>query len=894
MTETGCRNDWITRLRLVGICGLSLVFLATGMLLRVSPAIAAFGIDSVSTAATNEDGTPAYQAGSHPFSYSFAFSLNADSEGAPEGQLRSVVVDLPPGLIGNPRAVPSCSRAEFDGTPRCPTSSQVGLVRATAVGLGEITLPLYNLVPPRGYVASFGGSLQGNSFIELLEISGSGPRAHLRVTVPILPPAAGVTQVTQTIWGVPLDPGHDQERGECLQGGGTCQATGSPTPLLTLPVHCDGVPLTTIAVSSAEEPTRSLMATAAFLDQANYPRGLIGCDTLPFRPSLALDFARGALSPTGLKLDLRQELSDEPDASSAAAIREVHLDLPAGLVINPSAATGLEACWPGQIGLESAPGRPAIFDTAAPTCPDGSKIGSLSADLPAVGEALPGSVYLAAPEQNPYGTEFATYLVLEDPVRGLEIKIPGRLEANPESGRLTLAITDMTEIPFADFSLEVPSGPRALFATPEACGTYPGKAVITPSTAPEGAPVGVETRLTVGTGPGGGACLAPESTRPKSPSSFAAGTTRPAAGSFSPFVLRLRRSDLDQRLGSLDFRLPPGLVASLGSVPLGSPIGSVRALAGLGPEPAPLDGTAYLFGPWGGAPYSLKLLLPAKVGPFDLGTIMQRAAVEVDPVSARLSVNVDTLPQIFGGVPLKVRGIALDLDRPGFIRNPTSCEPMAITGTATTALGQMSPLVDRFQVGNCATLPFRPKLSLALSGAVGRGGHPAVRAVYRSDPEGAAPARIALGMPARELLDLRHLRELCPRRLAAERCPRESRLGSLRIETPMLDAPLQGPVVVRVPSRRLPDLSAEVRSGALRFVLHGRMTIRKGRFGVAFPAIPDIPLSRVVLGLPGGQRGLIVNSHSLCSGAGRAEVSLEAHSGKRRELRIRPRVEGRC
>jgi hypothetical protein len=329
-------------------------------------------------------------------------------------------------------------------------------------------------------------------------------------------------------------------------------------------------------------------------------------------------------------------------------------------------------------------------------------------------------------------------------------------------------------------------------------------------------------------------------------------------------------------------------------VPLGSRVGGVQVRAGVGPEPLALRGTAYLEGPYRGAPYSLALVVPAQVGPFDLGTITERVAVDVDPVTAQIGVRADPLPQILGGVPLALRDLRIDLDRPGFVRNPTSCEQAAISGSATTALGQTTALSATFGAVNCRGLPFKPKLSLVLSGAVGRGGHPAVRAIYRGDPDGAAPARMAFGLPKGELLDLHHLGRLCPRGVAADRCPPDSRLGSLRIDTPMLDAPLTGPIHLRVPSRRLPDLSAEVRGGGLRFLLRGRTTDRGGRLGVSLDSLPDVPLSRAVLTLPGGRRGIVVNSESLCLGNRHAVADFSAHSGKQRRLRVPVRLGDGC
>lgn len=884
--------QWLRRL---GGCGLWLAAVVTGLLLGCSCAQAAFGIASFSTSATNADGTLDLQAGSHPFAYSFRFAMNEDTAGRPEGGLRAVEVDLPAGLFGNPGAVSRCSSAEFDDGANCPIDTQVGLIEAAVSGLGEISIPLFNLAPPPGYVASFGGSVEGNGFIELLSLDGSGHETHLRVTVSRLPLGGDIRHVVQTLWGVPADREHDAERGTCLFEAGSCPASGTPAALLTLPARCDGSPVTTLTVTSAEIQARQLVATAQYLDQGRDPHGLVGCDALPFAPTLTISTDPGALSPTGLDINLDLPLSEQAYGSATPSIRELTLVLPPGLAINPAVASGLVGCSPGQIGLDSDVGQPARFNSSPTSCPGAAAIGTVSARLPSsLGEALSGTVYLASPGHNPYAAPFAFYIVLEDPARGLLIKVPARFAPDPASGRLTAVVSDLPELPFAGIRLRFPSGPLGLFAAPPDCGTYAATADLVPSTTPEGTTAHAEGEFRLVSGPGGSACPSPEYKRPV-PSALEAGTLFPAAGFSSPFVLRLTRSDLDQHFGSFALTLPPGLLGDLGSTPLGTKVGSVQVEAGVGSVPMALEGAAYLSGPYSGGPYSLETVVPAGVGPFDLGTIVQRAALEVDPVTAQVSVRSDPLPQILGGVPLAVRDIRIDLDRPGFIRNPTSCEPMAITGTTTTSLGQQAPIADRFQVGGCAALPFKPRLSLALSGAAGRGGHPAVRAVYRGDPEGATPSGISFWLPAGELLDVRHLGRLCPREVGAERCPRGSRLGTLRIDTPMLDAPLEGPIYLRVPSGRLPGLTAEVRSGGLRFLLRGRVTGRGGRLGVSLESLPDVPLSKAVLTLPGGRRGLVVNSESLCAGSpGAATASFSAHSGKQRRLRVPVRLGDRC
>lgn len=534
-----------------------------------------------------------------------------------------------------------------------------------------------------------------------------------------------------------------------------------------------------------------------------------------------------------------------------------------------------------------------MFDESPADCPPSARLGSVALLTPLVEHELEGGIYLASPSSNPLGAGLAIYVVIEDAATGTLLKIPGRLEADPSDGRLTAVIPNMPPLPFTELRLEFSGGARAPLVNPPTCGTYSTEATFTPSTAPFGRPVTRTSTSVVSTGPRGTPCPPPEDERPATPA-FRAGTESVLAGGRSPLVIDLSREDGDQLFGSFEVILPPGLIANLGSTAVGTEIGSARVEAGVGTEPLTLDGTVYLGGPYKGAPYSLAIVVPGRAGFLELGPIVERAAIEVDAATAQVSVRSDPLPRILDGVPLQLRGFRIDLDRPGFIRNPTDCEPMTIKGTATTSLGQTTPISSPFQVGDCATLSFRPKLSLDLLGAVSRGGHPSVRAVM-SDREGeATPVSAAFTLPAGELLDLNRIRGLCPRAVAADRCPPGSRLGWVRLESSFLPEPLTGSLYLRVPSHRLPDLAAALHSpsGSLEFALRGRTTDAHGRLGVKLESLPDVPLSTAVIDLAGGRGGIFVNSRSLCGHRSDADASLKAHNGMRRQERVPVRVGG--
>jgi hypothetical protein len=861
-----------------------------GPIVAQAPA-ATFGIESFTTTARNADGTIDELAGSHPFSLEVHASVDRGQVDGAEDGLHQIQVSLPPGLVGVTSNVPRCSVAL---PMSCSGVNQIGVLRATLIGVGQLTAPLYNVTPDPGYAAAFAVTVNDEVLLQRLRLRGSGSNISIQLSGTV-PPTLGLLDVDEEIWGVPSDSGHDPERG-CPSTGGEssegCTSGPEGLPLLALPTSCSAPLLTTLTAVSAGPPPISAEASAMSRDAGGNPRPLAGCEAVPFDPRLAVQSDTAAMAPSALTVEVEVPQYEGTNATAAASVAGLRLELPSGLALNPAAGAWLGGCAPAAIGLLSPAGiAPPVFDEGRAECPSSSLLGKVRLQTPLVDRELGGSIYLATPGANPSAARYAIYLVIEDEASGTVLKIPGRLNVSPGDGRLAATIPELPPLPFESLKLEFSGGPQAPLVTPGGCGRYMAEATFTPSTAPFGSSVERTGSFTLKDGVGGRPCPPSETERNAAPT-FQAGTEMPVAGFDSPLVVRLAREDDDQHLSSFNFTLPPGLIANLGAAPLGGAIGRVQAKVGVGPEPLAVDGTVYLEGPYRGAPYSLKAVVPAEVGPFDLGTITERATIEVDPTTAQISVSADPLPQILAGIPLQLRSIAIDLDRPGFIRNPTSCEPMAIGGAATSAIGQSAPLSQRFQVGACAALPFKPKLSLLLSGALGRNGHPAARAVLRGDSDGAALSSAHVYLPSGELLDLNHLRELCPWSVVVAGCPKKSRLGHLRLQTSLLGEPLEGPVYLRVPSHRLPELSAEVTGGGLRFAVSGRLTRTKGRLGFSLGPIPDVPLSEAVLELPGGRNGLILNSRSLCRTRGEVAATLTAHNGMRRHLSERIQVAG--
>lgn len=883
----------------IGTSAAAAAFLAVAFAFPVR-AQADFGIASFAVSATNQDGSAEPLAGSHPFAYTFEFALRTDSAGQPEGQLRGLDVDLPPGLIGNPRAIPRCARSEFEGgTPACSPRTQVGVLSATATDLGsDVIAPVYNLVPPPGYAASFGLAVQGNTAIEGLRLVGSGPDAHLRVTTLLLPTGLGIKRVTQTLWGVPADSGHDEERAPCLGVGGTCPAEAAPAPLLTLPTSC-GTPLTTtLGIRSLEEPDRTVTARTT-TGGGDGGQGLRDCAAVPFSPRLALGTNGAALAPTGLQFDLELPASELAFGRAAATVDRLSLELPPGLTLNPATAAGLDACSPAQIGLSSAPGEAARFDTASPACPEASKLGVAEGESPVLDHPLRGSVYLAAPGENPFGTPFAIYVVLDDPDTGTLIKLPGRLDADPGDGRITATVDRIPSLPLSRMRVEFWGGPRGRLVTPPDCGTFATTADVVPSSAPGGATAHLRSSFSLDHGGAFASC--PAGPRPNQPT-LEAGSAEAVAGAEAPLVLRLRRDDASQLLAGFALTLPSGLSAKLAGVavcggaaapacPASSAVGQATVGAGVGSAPLWLGGTVYLGGPYRGAPASLMVVVPALAGPFDLGTVVVRVAVRVDPENGQLSAASDPFPQILDGVPLAIRSLALSLDRPGFIRNPTSCEPMTIAGTAVSTLGQSSAHSNPFQVGDCAALGLRPRLDLRLAGGAHRTAHPSLRAVLRPRAGDANLRRVTLTLPRGVLLDSRRIHGICARDTYARgACPARAAYGEAKVWSPLLDRPLSGPVYLRNSNGRLPDLVASL-DGEVHLDLAAHLGSRRGRIQVGFGSIPDLPLSKVSIRLAGGRQGLLAMTSSLCRHRG-VRVGMTGQNGRLRKESIRLRA--RC
>ncbi len=919
---------------------------ATTVPTTISPSVAPFdflrGTAGLFALATNGDGSSATQAGSHPYQLTVGmhFPLVPPPKGSPTfigsgGGVKDIVADLPRGTVVNPRATPvRCTDLQL-ATNTCPDASQIGTVANTIslLGITSGNQPLYNMVPAPGVAGEFAFSVISGLFVHLQGRVRSDDDYGLSSDTTDILTKVGIGGTQVTFWGNPSDESHDPMRKECIDLKGdlepgelsNCQTERLDTALLTLPSQCTGPITTAVRAAPWLEPTAFSEASTESQDTSGTPVGIDGCNQLEFKPTIeAQPTTNLADSPSGLNFNLHQPQNLDFESLSPANLKDTTVTLPEGMTVNPSSADGLGACSTSEVGLTTVIGAEPIRFTADPAnCPNASKLGSVQVTTPLLEDPLPGAVYLAEPYQNPFNSLLAIYLTIHDEERGVVAKLAGKVTPDPSTGQLSARFEENPELPIEDVKVNFFGDPRGSLRTPPTCATYTTQADLTPWSAPEGPDAHPTDSFAISANPGGGACPTTEAQAPHAPS-FTAGTVDPVAGAYSPFLLRVNRNDASQELSAIDATLPPGLSAKLAGVPYcpessiaeakarerpnqgalelanpscpaSSQVGSVDVAAGAGITPLHVGGKAYLAGPYKGAPLSLVVITPAVAGPFDLGAVVVRSALRVDPKSAQVRALSDPLPTIIEGIPLDVRSVTVKADKPRFSLNPTSCDPMAVLGSATSVLNQSAALSNPFQVGGCKALPFKPRLFIKLKGKTRRGGHPSLTAVATFKQGHANTKKAAVTLPKSAFLDQSHIRTVCTRvQFAAESCPKGSIYGFARAFTPLLDQPLRGPVYLRSSDNELPDLVADLR-GQVRVELVGRVdSVGKG-IRNTFEAAPDAPVSRFVLRMQGGPKGLLINSENLCRASKakrRATVKMDAHNGKVRDFR--PLVKNSC
>jgi hypothetical protein len=892
-----------------------------------APASAAWSVESFDGGVFDEDGATITQAGGHAFTATTTFLTSTEPNSTsqfrvPTEDLKDALVELPPGVVGNPQAVGSCTAGQLSETGEaaavdpCPLNSQVGTITIYKIGSEvpglipqPLTYSLFNMKTPPGTPALFGLNIGGNIYQVAAKVRTGDDYGVTAggINISSVFPLAGVTF---TLWGVPSSPHWDPIRFGCMNtqtGGPLENKAGCPVAVerkdrsfFTLQTACTP-PQETVLHTTTWQGSSADGSFISHDDEGN-PVGTDGCENVPFAPTFSMQPDTGrAETAAGFDFELFIPQHEAPDEIATSHLRKAVVTLPDGVAVNPSAADGLGACTPAQIEL-SGP-EPA-------RCPDSSKVGTVEIETPLLDHIVDGSVYLAS-QSSFEDSLISTYIAINDPRTGVVAKLGGTVSPDPATGQLKAVFDNQPQLPFNHLRLHFKDGSRAALTTPAACGTYSTKAEFYGWAG--NPPTVTESSFTVDRAPDGGACKA----SPFAPK-MAAGVRSAVAGGSSPFDLRLTREDGEQEFASLGLDMPPGLLGSLSGVsrcsdaalaaisatpgtgaaeiaspscPANSLVGTVIAGAGAGSSPYYAQtGRLYLGGPYNGAPLSLVAVIPAVAGPFDLGSVVVRNRVEVDADDAQVHIQSDPLPTILSGIPLKVRDIRVSANRPGFIRTPTNCEPMAVDGVIRSSAGATATPSNRFQASDCGSLRFKPQLSLRLKGGVHRNQNPRLLATLTAKPGEAATGRVSVALPHSEFLDNEHIRTICTRvQFAAKACPTGSIYGTATVQTPLLDETLTGNVYLRSSSNPLPDMVVALRGPdtvPIEVNLVGRIDSVRGGIRTTFDAPPDAPLTKFVLDMRGGKRGLLVNSREICKAANKATVKMDGQNGMAYDTRV--------
>jgi hypothetical protein len=841
------------------------------------------------------DGTTDTQAGSHPFGLTISFGLNTVSndenpnlDGKAVGSLRNVRVALPPGVVGNPHAVPQCTREQLlsSAAGGCPADTAVGVDYtglgadpASAYGDFDALIGVYNMVPPPGVPAEFAFTAIGTTvFLDAGVRSGSD---------------YGITTVSRnvsfkpvfdtiTLWGVPGESVHDPERcgeGPLNSAGVECgykSAENSPLPLLTLPTSCEGPLTTSMTVESWNVNPISSSEHFTTHDSTGTPVGITGCERLAFPPSLtAAPDTSYADTPAGLTVDVKvsQEGLLHNEGLASANIEDTTVTLPEGVAINPGQAAGLVACGSEEDGLTTPAEEAAGEEDDGPAhCPNASQVGTDEIETPLLAKSLKGDVYVL--DSNPPHLK----LLVTAEGEGVFLKLVGDVNLDEETGQLVTTFEKTPELPFTDFKLSFSGGAQAALTTPLRCGAYATTSDFTAWSSPITGDAFPESEFVIASGPGGSGCLA--GTLPFSPE-LTAGSTTDQAGGYTGFSMLLQRGDGQQRIERLQFKAPQGLSGMLSSVPLceepqaaagacsaASQIGHSVVSSGPGPyplvipQPGQPESPIYLTGPYDGAPFGLSIVTHVIAGPFDLGTIVTRSKIEVDPHTAQITVTTDPLPQVIDGVPTDLREVDAVIDRKGFMFNPTSCEPMSFSGTAWGAVppgaggaSSTAAIASRFQVGSCRGLSFEPKLTASTKAKhtrkLGADFHVSVTSSFGEANIKEVHVELPKALPS----ELRTLQHACTEQQFNANpagCPAESVVGHAIIHTQLLPVSLEGPAYfVSHGGAQFPELVLVLQGDGVTIQLNGETFISKAGITTStFKSVPDQPFETFDLDLP--------------------------------------------
>jgi hypothetical protein len=906
-----------------------------------------FGIQNYELASEAEGGGPATQAGAHPFQLNTTFELNQTAAVRSAGEYEATVPALakdvrfhwPAGLLGNPIPLPRCTLAQFlsnieegDGEVNaCPTQSAVGVAMVTVdepknIGMTTLTVPIFNLEPAFGEPARFGFYLAPPGIPILIDPSvrsADGEDYGITVASTNIPQIASLLSVRAIVWGVPDDPSHDNSRGwACLNAtrelphNSACEPStvAHPPAFLVAPTSCSGNPLTTsVEADSWTGPLEPISLAATVPMPA-----LDGCNRLGFGPAIHSEpTSNEAMTPTGLAFDMN--VNDEGitrgTGLAQSDLAKAVVTLPVGVTTNPSVAAGLSACTRAEYESEDINATPGTGCTAE------SKIGEVEIESPLVSQKIVGSVYLAKQNENPYGSLLALYVVARNPEIGVLIRVAGKVEPDPVTGQLVTTFENVPQLPFSHFHFAFRQGQRAPLATPAACGTYTTTADLTPYSDPSRV-LHDTAQFTITSGPEGAPC--PSGGTPPFHPVVTAGTVNNAAGSYSPMYLQVTRKDTEQEITRFSAQLPSGLTANLSGVPFcpdqdielaktksgaseeaepscpgASQIGHTQVGVGVGSVLAWSSGRLYLAGPYNGAPFSVVAINSAKVGPFDLGTVVVREALSINPETAVVTIDAkasDPIPHILDGIVIHARDIRVYVDRPDFSLNPTNCDPKVFSATVDGAgadpanPADQAPVTvgDSFQIADCANLAFKPSFKVSTSGRTSRktGAGLSVRLAYPAAPQGtqANIRSVKVDLPKQLPSRLTTLQKACPDstfNANPAACPTDAIVGHARAITPILPVALEGPAYfVSHGGAKFPELIVVLQGYGVTIYLHGETFINKaGITSSTFRSVPDQPVTSFELTLPQGLDSALAANGDLCKSALKMPTAFTAQNG---------------
>lgn len=888
--------------------------LTAGVAVAVADEINPYHLESVF------DSLSSTQAGAHAdFTTEIALGENG---GEPHDYTRDVTVRLPPGLFGNPEAFPKCTTLQLGTSPpnsQCPGDSQIGSMDLTLGGSASGTVedePVYDMPAPGGdIVARFG--FYAALYPAIINVRLDPVTDTLVASVEGAPSDRQLIKSVTRFWGVPADPAHDQERLTPLEAfagkgpAGGRKSTLPETPFMTNPGGCEQERQVTVTARSYQLPDEPSTMSALF------PQ-MTGCPLVGFEPETsATPTTEQASTGSGLDYEAGFPIKGLQFANAlyGSEAKRVEVLLPEGMTVNPSEAVGLGVCSEADLARETYDSAPNVG------CPETSKIGSVTSSTPVLDRTLEGSLYLAKPYENPFGSLLALYVVLKAPDRGVLVKLAGKVIPDPATGRLTSIFDDIPQLPVGSFHLHFREGARAPLITPPVCGTFQTVSRLEPWSAP-GTNVVRENAFQITKGIDNAPC--PSGGVPPFAPTAVAGTNNNLAGSYSPLYLRIERKDGEQEITGFSTHLPPGLTANLTGVPFcgetevqrareqsgleaetsptcpaASQIGHTVAEAGAGTVLAQAPGKLYLAGPFEGAPFSVVDITSAHVGPFDLGAVVVRLPLRIDPLTAQASIPTgpaDQIPHIIKGIVIHLRSIHVYVDRGHFALNPTGCKRSNITATPVGSGGDYTnPTDDQavtvtmpFQAAECQALQFKPSFKASTSGKTSRknGASLKVKLAYPKAPAGSQAniRSVKVSLPKRLPSRLSTLQQACTDSQFEANpagCPVRSRVGTAKAITPILPVPLQGPAYfVSHGGAKFPELIVVLQGYGITIDLHGETFISKaGVTSSTFRTVPDQPVTSFELTLPQGKYSALAANGNLCATKLTMPTSFTAQNG---------------